>query len=121
MKNIVYLLQVFSYTTYLNQLYNKKEAVNDYKLLYINRYNYVSFKNSDEIDGTLVSEVKQGKDGVSVKLHDKTKALDVLTKYMDLLPDKHKRMVEDEKLKINVRNLSLKGQRSREKAIQKTI
>nr|WP_277376189.1 terminase small subunit [Paenibacillus polymyxa] len=71
------------------------------------RYNYVSFKNSDEIDGTLVSEVKQGKDGVSVKLHDKTKALDVLTKYMDLLPDIHKRMVEDEKLKMQREKLEL--------------
>ncbi|MEK5319972.1 terminase small subunit [Paenibacillus sp. FSL L8-0644] len=45
----------------------------------------------------MVSEVEQGKDEVSVELHDKTKALDVLSKYMDLLPDKHKRMVEDEK------------------------
>ncbi|WP_302058555.1 terminase small subunit [Paenibacillus sp. MZ03-122A] len=71
------------------------------------RYNFVAFKNSDEIDGTLVSEVKQGKDGVSVKLHDKTKALDVLTKYMDLLPDKHKRMLEDEKLKIQREKLEL--------------
>ncbi|APB70963.1 cell division protein FtsK [Paenibacillus polymyxa] len=71
------------------------------------KYNFVSFKNSDEIDGTLVSEVKQGKDGVSVKLHDKTKALDVLTKYMDLLPDKHKRMLEDEKLKMQREKLEL--------------
>ncbi|MCP3806424.1 terminase small subunit [Paenibacillus sp. Lou8.1] len=71
------------------------------------RYNFVAFKNSDEIDGTLVSEVKQGKDGVSVKLHDKTKALDVLTKYMDLLPDKHKRMLEDEKLKMQREKLEL--------------
>lgn len=71
------------------------------------RYNYVSFKNSDEIDGTLVSEVKQGKDGVSVKLHDKTKALDVLTKYMDLLPDNHKRMIENEKLKMQREKLEL--------------
>ncbi|QYK62535.1 terminase small subunit [Paenibacillus sp. S25] len=71
------------------------------------RYNFVAFKNSDEIDGTLVSEVKQGKDGVIVKLHDKTKALDVLTKYMDLLPDKHKRMLEDEKLKMQREKLEL--------------
>ncbi|WP_311077991.1 terminase small subunit [Paenibacillus polymyxa] len=71
------------------------------------RYNFVAFKNSDEIDGTLVSEVKQGKDGVSVKLHDKTKALDVLSKYMDLLPDKHKRMLEDEKLKMQREKLEL--------------
>ncbi|WP_327204090.1 terminase small subunit [Paenibacillus polymyxa] len=59
------------------------------------------------MDQTLVSEVKQGKDEVSVKLHDKTKALDVLTKYMNLLPDKHKRMVEDEKLKMQREKLGL--------------
>ncbi|KIL35155.1 cell division protein FtsK [Cohnella kolymensis] len=63
--------------------------------------NFVAFKNSDEVDGTVISEVKQGKDGVSIKLHDKMKALDALTKYIDLLPDKHKRMIEEEKLKLD--------------------
>ncbi|WP_289141435.1 terminase small subunit [uncultured Brevibacillus sp.] len=62
--------------------------------------NFVSFKNSDEIDGTVVGEVRQGKDGVSIKLHDKMKALEVLSKYVDLLPDHHKRMIEEEKMKL---------------------
>jgi phage terminase small subunit len=69
--------------------------------------NYVSFKESSEIDGSLISEVKQGKDGASIKLHDKTKALDILAKYIDLLPDKHKRMVDNERLRIEQERLEL--------------
>ena len=37
--------------------------------------NTVRFKESGEVDGTLISEVKQGKDGASVKLMDRMKAL----------------------------------------------
>lgn len=68
---------------------------------------FVAFKNNDDVDGTIINEIKQGKDGVSVKLYDKMKALDVLTKYIDLLPDKHKRMIQDEKLKIEQERLAL--------------
>ena len=61
--------------------------------------NYVSFMNSDEVDGTLITEVKQGKDGVSVKLADKMKALDMLAKYTDMLSDNDKKRLQEEKLK----------------------
>ncbi len=64
-------------------------------------YNYVDFKNANEVDGTLITEVKKGKDGISVKLADKMKALDKLSLYFDLFPDKFKRQVEEEKLKIS--------------------
>lgn len=63
-------------------------------------FSYVNFKNHDEVDGTLITEVKKGKDGVSIKLADKMKALDKLSLYFDLFPDKFKREVEEEKLKI---------------------
>lgn len=46
------------------------------------RYSYVNLKNADEVDGSLIQEVKKGKDGVSVKLYDKQKALDMLFKYL---------------------------------------
>ncbi|SNR95693.1 phage terminase small subunit [Anaerovirgula multivorans] len=62
--------------------------------------NYVDFKNSTEIDGTLVSEVKQGKEGVSIKLVSKEKAFEKLEKYYDLIPDTWKRKIEEEKLAI---------------------
>ncbi|WP_374187446.1 terminase small subunit [Priestia aryabhattai] len=62
--------------------------------------NYVDFKDSHMIDGTLISEVKQGRDGVSIKLLDKEKALDKLSMYFDLFPDTFKRQIEEEKLKL---------------------
>lgn len=63
--------------------------------------NVMYFKDIDEIDGTIISEVKKSKDGISVKLHDKMKALEKLEKYFDLLSDPHKRMLEEEKSKVN--------------------
>lgn len=44
---------------------------------------YVHFKDADEVDGTLIQEVKMGKDGTSLKLMDKQKAMDALMKYID--------------------------------------
>ena len=46
--------------------------------------NTVRFRESGEVDGTLIAEVKQGKDGASVKLMDRLKALDWLADHMDL-------------------------------------
>lgn len=62
--------------------------------------NYVDFKDSSMIDGTIITEVKQGKDGVSIKLADKMKALEMLSKYFDLFPDQFKRKIEEEKLSL---------------------
>ena len=41
---------------------------------YIN-VNYVDLKESTEVDGTLITEIKEGKDGVSIKLASKDNAL----------------------------------------------
>ncbi|NRS20604.1 terminase small subunit [Brevibacillus sp. HB1.4B] len=68
--------------------------------------NFVSFKNSDEIDGTVVGEVKQGKDGVSIKLHDKMKALEKLEKYLDFMTEEQRLKVE--KLRAEVKVLETK-------------
>ncbi|MEK5070268.1 terminase small subunit [Sporosarcina sp. FSL K6-1508] len=62
----------------------------------------VDFKNDDIVDGSLISEVKQGKDGVSVKLLDKMKALDMLSKYFDVLSDNDKKRLQEEKLKADI-------------------
>ncbi|PAE17279.1 terminase [Virgibacillus sp. 7505] len=62
--------------------------------------NYVDFKESNMIDGTIITEVKQGKDGVAIKMADKMKALDVLTKYFELLPDSYKRRLAEEKMQL---------------------
>lgn len=67
--------------------------------------NYVEFKDSKEIDGMVVSEVKQGKDGVSIKLEDRLKALDKLAQYHDLFHDDFKRKIETEKLELQKQKL----------------
>ncbi|MGX8233421.1 terminase small subunit [Bacillus subtilis] len=64
--------------------------------------NYVDFKESEEVDGTLVTEVKKGKDGVSIKLADKMKALEMLTKYYDLLSENDKKRLQEEKIRMDI-------------------
>lgn len=61
--------------------------------------NFVDFKESNVVDGTIISEVKQGKDGVTIKFEDRMKALDKLSQYFDLFPDNFKRKIEEEKSK----------------------
>lgn len=69
--------------------------------------NYVDLKEGATVDGTIISEVKQGKDGVSIKLADRLKALDKLSLYFDLFPDSFKRKIEEEKLNISKQKLEL--------------
>lgn len=68
--------------------------------------NYVDFKDSSQVDGTIITEVKQGRDGISVKLADKMKALEMLSKYFDLLSDKDKKRLQEEKLRAEIARLS---------------
>ncbi len=46
--------------------------------------NTVRFRPSAEVDGTILAEVKQGRDGASIKLADRMKALQWLSDHMDL-------------------------------------
>ena len=52
--------------------------------------NTVRFRESTEVDGTLITEVKQGKDGASIKLADRMKALDWLAEHMSMATDEQK-------------------------------
>lgn len=61
----------------------KDEETGEKKTL-TKRVNVVRFKDSSEVDGTLIAEVKQGKDGASIKLPDRMKALEWLTEHMDM-------------------------------------
>lgn len=51
---------------------------------------HVNIKNDADVDGTIISEVSKGKDGVKVKLADRMKALQWLTDHMDLATEKQK-------------------------------
>ena len=52
--------------------------------------NTVRFKDSTEVDGTILSEVKQGKDGASIKLPDRMKALRWLSDHMNMATEEQK-------------------------------
>lgn len=49
--------------------------------------NVVKLSESESVDTQLIKEVKQGKDGVSIKLADRQKAIDWLTKYFLMHPE----------------------------------
>ena len=49
--------------------------------------NAIRLNESDMVDTQIIQEVKQGRDGVSIKLADKQKAVDWLTKYFLMHPE----------------------------------
>lgn len=59
--------------------------------------NAIDLGESKVLDTSVISEIKQGRDGVSIKLADKKWAWEQLIKYFDWLPDKWQRKItEDE-------------------------
>ncbi|EWG12734.1 terminase small subunit [Cytobacillus firmus] len=84
-------------------------------------YSFVNLKNNDEVDGTLITEVKKGKDGVSVKLADKMKALEFLSKYTDLLSVNDKKRLQEEKLRMEISKLQNNDETSQESQVAKML
>lgn len=60
--------------TYVDKVGNEQTAT----------ISYVDLKESSEVDGTLITEISQGKDGVKVKLADRMKALQWLSDHKDM-------------------------------------
>lgn len=67
------------------------------------KVNYTHLSNSTELDGTLITEVKKGKDGITIKLADKMKALEYLSKHMDLLNENEMKQLKLERERIAIR------------------
>ena len=84
-------------TDYLE--FNSKEVQGEYGTY---TKNTISLKNSDEVDGSLISEISEGRDGIKIKLQDKMKALQWLSDRMDLLPTSVKTKLDIEMLKLEV-------------------
>lgn len=61
---------------------------------------YVNLKDSDKVDGTLITEVSQGKDGVKIKLADRMKAMKWLSDHMDLATEEQKAKIAVLKAKV---------------------
>lgn len=69
--------------------------------------NYIDLNEHSLVDTSVIAEVKQGRDGVSIKLADKMKALEKLEIYFDLLPDKFQRKLAEAKIDIERRKVAL--------------
>lgn len=65
-------------------------------------FSYVQLRDSSNVDTSLVTEVKQGKDGISIKLADKMRALDFLSKYTDLLNESELKLLKAERERVNI-------------------
>lgn len=79
--------------TVINEMTGEEETIT---------VNHVDFKNSSDVDGTIITEVKKGKDGVSVKLADKMKALDFLSEYTKALTNTVKEELEIRKMLLDI-------------------
>lgn len=66
--------------------------------------NSVVLKDSTQLDGTLISEISEGKDGVKVKLLDKMKALDWLDKHIGLASEEQRLKIDKLKAEIGKMN-----------------
>ena len=63
--------------------------------------NVLRFKSSNYVDGGLICEVKTSRQGASIKLEDRQKALDWLAKYFEINPEhKHKKEHDNKKLQL---------------------
>lgn len=87
-------------------------------------YTYTKFAmhHSDEIDGTLITELSKGKDGMfKVKLADKMAALAFLAKYTDLLSEQEVRKLKVEKERITINKLNGDTSDTQESEIAKML
>lgn len=74
------------------------------------KVNNVHIKDSKRLDTQLIQEIKNGKNGFSIKLADKAKAIDWLSKYFEVFPedtrkaeyDRHRKEFDKRKLDIEL-------------------
>lgn len=75
--------------------------------------NTVNLNESTMVDTQIIESVKEGRDGVSVKLKDSQKAIDWLTMYFQMNPnDKHKREFDKRKLELDLLRLEMQTKES---------
>lgn len=66
----------------------------------------VKLKSSEDVDGSLIKEVKAGMFGASIKLKDSQKALEWLSRYFMMNPmDKHRQEFEKRKMELELLKL----------------
>lgn len=68
----------------------------------------IKLKSAAQVDGQLVKSIKSGRDGVSIELYDKMKALDNLAKYVEDMPKDFKTRLEERKVELLEEELAMK-------------
>lgn len=81
--------------------------------------NTVRFRESDTVDGSLINEVSQGKDGAKIKLADRMKALSWLADHMDMATPEQAARVE--KLKAETARIHGSDQNPTEDKVEKLL
>lgn len=79
-------------------------------------YTYVRLKDSNAVDGTIISEVSKGKDGAKVKLNDRMKALQWLSEHMGFATEKQRKELELLSLRVEKEKRSEQGTQESEVA-----
>lgn len=62
---------------------------------------FIHLNDSASVDGTLINGVKQGRDGISLKLHDKQKTMQELSKRLLSIDE-----LKAEKMKVEIEKLN---------------
>ncbi|WP_427110450.1 terminase small subunit [Lysinibacillus xylanilyticus] len=102
--DFIYFTQVESESTETSVEYNPDGSKKSEKTEVV-PYTYTKFAmhHSEEIDGTLITELSKGKDGMfKVKLADKMAALAFLAKYTDLLNENERKQLQNEQARLNI-------------------
>lgn len=73
---------------------------------------YTIVKNSDEVDGTLISEISNNSKGVKVKLQDRMKAMQWLSDHMDLATPEQKAKIK--KIESEIELLKVRKKKAEE-------
>ena len=73
--------------------------------------NRLKLYDGELIDGQLISKIRQGKDGVSIEMVDKLRALEKLERYFDCMPKDWKQKIEEKKLDLMEQKLELDKKR----------
>jgi len=63
--------------------------------------NTLTLKSSEQVDGGLIAEIRNGKQGASIKLEDRQKALSWLSDFFEFNPEhRHKKAHDEKKLQL---------------------
>lgn len=106
MTDFIDFTQVESEATETNVEYNPDGSKKSEKTEVV-PYTYTKFAmhHSDEIDGTLITEISKGKDGMfKIKLADQMKAMEALEKYVGFMSEEQKARVDLLKSKVPNQN-----------------